>query len=115
MQRAPMNAGAADTFARQKRADTADRQRLLVGEIAERQRVDRIVPHQFEARRIAHFVAHRRQDEIGARGAVLALFQSHHVQAGLGQFARHDGAGPTQPDRDRIDFFQSRHHVRLPL
>ena len=64
---------------------------------------------------IAHFVAHRRQDEIVTRGAVLALFQSHHVQAGFGQFARHDGAGPTQPDRDRIDFFQSRHHVRLPL
>jgi hypothetical protein len=105
VQGAPMDARAADAFARQKRADAADRQRLIVRKIAEGQRVDRIVHHQFEALRIAHFVADRRQDEILTRDAVGTSLKGNDAQSGFGQFARHDRAGPTEANRERIDLF----------
>src|SRR5450755_1532156 len=45
MQRAPVHAGAADALAGQEGAEASDRQRALVGRVAEGDGVDRIVLH----------------------------------------------------------------------
>ena len=105
MQSAPMDAGAADPFARQECADAANGKPLFVREIAEGQRVDRIVPHQFETLRPPEFIAHGRNSEILTGNAVLSLFQRDHIQTGFGQFARHDRGSPAKADRDDVDFF----------
>jgi hypothetical protein len=105
MQAAPMDARASDALARQERADTADRQRLLIAEIAKCQRVDRVIPHQFETLRITHFVAHGRDRKIFAGNAVLSLFQGNDIQSRFGQLAGKDRGGPAKADRDHIDFF----------
>ena len=39
---------------------------------------------------------------------VRATLKPDHSEPGLGQFARHDAAGPAHPDHDRIDILQSR-------
>src|SRR5580704_3248740 len=67
--------------------------------------LEQLVPvHVFE------LVAHARQREVLARRALGATLEPDHVEAGLGQFARQDAAGPADADHDRIDLFQERCH-----
>ena len=75
MQRAPMDAGAADAFAGQERAKAPDRQRQLIGRIAEGDGVGRVVLHQLQPHHIAQFVAQSRQRELFRRIAVGAALQ----------------------------------------
>ena len=75
VQRAPMDAGAADTFAGQESAEAPDRQRQLIGRVAEGDGVGRVVLHQFEPHHIAQFVAQPRQRELFRRIAVGAAFE----------------------------------------
>ena len=103
---APVDAGAADALARQERADPADRQRDLGALVAERDGVDRVVLHQFEPAHVAQLVAQRGEAELLLRVAVLAALQPDHGEPGLGELARHDGAGPPHADHDGVDFLE---------
>ena len=114
MQTAPVDARAADALARQERAPAPDRQRHLGGLVAEGDGVDRVVRHQLEALGILHLVADAGEGEVLAGRAVLAALEAHHLQAGLGELARDDRAGPAHSDHHRIDFFQSRDHDSVP-
>ena len=63
---------------------------------------------------ILHLVADAGEGEVLAGRAVLAALEAHHLQAGLGELARDDRAGPAHADHHRIDFFQSRDHDSVP-
>ena len=114
VQTAPVIARTAHAFAWKERAEPADRQPEFVRRVAERDGVDRIVLHQLEPRRIAQFIAQVRQHEIIAGDVVLTALEPNHIEPGLGELARHDGAGPPHADHDGIDFLQACCHGALP-
>src|SRR5215813_4015059 len=111
----PMQAGAADALARREGAPAPHRQRALVWEMAEGDGLDRVVGNELGAASVTQFVTDRRQHEVIARHAVGSALETDHGEAGLGQFAGEDRAGPAHPDHDRIDFLQTRHHDWLPF
>ena len=84
MQRAPMDAGAADPFAWQERAKAPDRHRQLIGRIAEGDGVGRVVLRQLQL--APHSAIRRwqsRQRELFRRIAVGAALQRHHIEPGF--------------------------------
>ncbi len=92
----------------------ADRKRRLVRMVAERDRVDRVVDHQFHPRPIFQLVANARQDEFLLRLAVGTALQADDVEARKSEFLREDGAGQAHAHHHRIDFFEFRDHLGSP-
>ncbi len=72
------------------------------------------VLEQLLAHRVFQIVAHAREREVLARRALGAALEADDVEARLGQFARHDAAGPADADHDRIDFLENGRHVASP-
>ncbi len=113
MQPAPVIARSAHAFAGEERAPAADRERCLLGIVAERDGVDGVVHHQFHARIVFELVADAREGVFLLRLAVRTAFEAHHVQAGERELLGQDASREAHPNHDCIDFLQLRDHGSL--
>src|ERR1700722_9947274 len=96
-QAVPVRACTTKPRARQERAEPADRQRCFRWRMPERDGLFLRVLEQLLARGVFEIVANVRQCEVFAWHALGAALKADHVKSGLGEFAGHDAAGPTDP------------------
>jgi hypothetical protein len=94
----PVQARAAHAFTRFEGANLPIRQRGVVQGMAEREARLRHVLEQLPALQIGQLIERLRIRAVRVGVAIRATLQCNHVQAGFGQFLRHDGAGPAEAD-----------------
>ena len=82
--------------------------------VAEGVGLDRGIEHELVAQPIFELVTDARQREVLARRTIGAALEPDHRESRLGEFARHDAAGPAHADHDGVDGFHSLGHDRAP-
>ena len=114
-QAVPVRARAAKPGAGQERAEPSDRQRRFRRRMPEGNRLLLRILEQLLAHGIFEIVAHVRQREVLGGHPLGAAFETNNSKSGLGEFAGHDAAGPTDTDHHRIDFLEHGCHDAAPL
>ncbi len=107
---APVHCGAAYALARLERAEVAHRQRGLVFVVAEGNGLAREVLHQRMPALVFQLVMRVRHREVGEGVAHLAALDADHLEAGLGELLREDGAGHADADQHHVDRFELARH-----
>ena len=110
----PVGTGAAEAVADRGDIPLAHRQRHLVRGVAQRVGLHSGVLHQLLAHPVFQLVTDARQREILRRHFWRAALQADDGKARLGEFARHDAAGPSHADHHGIDGFHNFGHDRCP-